>query len=471
MELSHQSHSLWTQWSSEEKEKIFAYAESYKAFLDQGKTERLCVQVILEAARKAGFRPYQEILAEGPKVGDKLLLNHKNKAVVLMVLGEDKLSKGLNIVGSHIDAPRLDLKPHPLHEAGETAYLKTHYYGGVRKYQWATIPLALHGLIYTAEGKEIEFKIGEKKEDPIFYISDLLPHLAKDQNKKPLADGISGEQLEAICGHIPGSDTGKDPIKLAVLESLQADYGLIESDFQLAELQLVPAVKARDVGFDRGLIMAYAQDDRSSAFASMQALFDLEKAPKRTAVGLFVDKEEIGSVGNTGMGATFFEDFLAECLHVLEPEADIALSLRRTMRRSAVLSADVTAAFDPAFPEVSDKTNVCRLGHGVAIKKYGGARGKSGSNDANAEFLQGLRQCFSDANVAWQTGEMGKIDQGGGGTIAFLLADRGCEVVDIGTPLLSMHAPLELASKADLYMTYEACKAFHTWENPIPDFS
>lgn len=470
MDLTYTPSSTWPQFSPVGKDAVFAYAEDYKAFLDQAKTERLGVQTILDHARQAGFLSLHDLLAKGPVAGDKLYLNHKNKAVVLLVLGQDPLSTGLNIVGSHLDAPRLDLKPHPLQEGGETAYFKTHYYGGVRKYQWATIPLALHGLAYTQDSKEITFQIGEDPQDPVFYISDLLPHLAKDQNKKSLAEGLTGEQLEAICGHIPGDTDEKNPIKYAVLSHLHERYGLQEADFHLAELQLVPAGPARDVGFDRGLVMAYAQDDRSSVYASLRAMLDVEK-PKRTAAGLFVDKEEIGSVGNTGMGATFFEDLLTELLAATEPDLDSHLALRRAMRQSVVLSADVTSAFDPAFPDVSDKTNVCRLGHGVAIKKYGGARGKSGSNDANAEFLQGLRQCLSQADVPWQTGEMGKIDQGGGGTIAYLLADRGCEVVDLGTPLLSMHAPQELASKADLYTTYRACAAFHAWEDPMPTFS
>lgn len=470
MDLTYAPSSLWTTWSPEEREAVFTYADDYKAFLDKAKTERLCVQVLMGQAQEAGFLPFDQVLASGPKPGDKIFYNHKNKALILLVLGQDPLSQGLNIVGSHLDAPRLDLKPHPLQEGGETAFLKTHYYGGVRKYQWATIPLALHGIAYTQEGKEVTFRLGEDPADPVFYISDLLPHLAQDQNKKTLAEGLTGEQLEAICGHIPAEDTDKNPIKTAVLDLLHKETGLAEADFHLAELQLVPAIPARDVGFDRGLVMAYGQDDRSSVYASFRALLDLE-TPKRTAVGLFVDKEEIGSVGNTGMGASFFEDFLSECLHATEPDQDTHLALRRTLSRSAVLSADVTSAFDPAFPEVSDKTNVCRLGQGVAIKKYGGARGKSGSNDANAEFLQGLRTCLADAGVLWQTGEMGKIDQGGGGTIAYLLADRGCEVVDIGTPLLSMHAPLELASKADLYMTYKACAAFHAWEDPMLSFA
>lgn len=459
-----ESPSVWATSSNDEKEAIFALGEAYKDFLDQSKTERECTKTIIQTAQKAGFVSLEDVLAgEIPlETGTRIYANHKNKAAVLFVIGSEPITEGLDIVGSHIDTPRLDLKPQPLYEAGELAYFKTHYYGGVKKYQWTCLPLALHGLIYTQDGNEIILNIGEDPGDPVFYISDLLPHLAKDQNEKPLKDAIEGEQLNAIVGHLPEGKAEdediKNPVKQAILKLIYDKHQLKEEDFLLAELELVPSAKAHDVGLDRGLIMAYGHDDRSSAFASLDAILKVRK-PSRTAVALFVDKEEVGSVGNTSMSSSFFENMISELLF-LSGHKNTELQLRRTMAASQVLSADVTAAFDPSWPEVMDQKNTCYLGKGVAIKKYGGARGKSGSNDANAEFLQDMRKLFKDNDVLWQTGELGKVDQGGGGTIAYLLANRNAEVVDCGVPMLSMHAPLELVSKADIYMAMKAFAAF-----------
>lgn len=464
MDLTLQTPSVWTTCSDQEREAIFSLGESYKTFLDQSKTERECAKTILSMAEAADFRPIVDFLGGEEKLlpGTRLMLNHKNKAVLLMVIGEKPLTAGLNIVGSHIDAPRLDLKPRPLYEAGELALLKTHYYGGVKKYQWTCMPLALHGLAYTESGEEVEIHIGDEKDDPVLYITDLLPHLSKDQNDKKMSEGITGEQLNAIIGHIPeksedDAEPIKNPVKQAILKLIHEKYGLKEADFLLAEIELVPAQNAQDVGLDRSLILGHGHDDRSCAYASLAAILET-KIPEHTAVALFVDKEEIGSTGNTSMNARFFENVLAELLSL--EGSDSELLLRRVFAQSRVLSADVCGAFDPSWPEVMDEKNTYFLGKGVALEKYGGARGKSRSNDANAEFLQEIRTLFAQHDIIWQIGELGKIDQGGGGTIAHILAERGAEVVDCGVPMLAMHAPLELISKADLYMTMKAYRAF-----------
>lgn len=461
MDYAYTCPSLWKNLSAEEKDKLFVYGERYKAFLDAGKTERACAAEMVRQAKDAGFVPLEEVLAQGatPQAGTKIVYNHKNKAVVLFVMGKQPLEKGMHIVGSHIDAPRLDLKGHPLYEEGELALLKTHYYGGIKKYQWTCLPLALHGLAYRADGTPVTLRLGDEAGDPVLYITDLLPHLSKRQNEQKLAEAISGEQLNAIIGHIPVDDEDeKEPIKAAVLAALHEKYGLVEEDLLLAELELVPAQNAMDVGLDRSMIAAHGHDDRSCAYASFDALLHLD-TPEMTAVGLFVDKEEIGSVGNTSMSARFFENVLAE-LFALEGK-DSELSVRRALAASYVLSADVTAALDPTFPDVMDKRNTAFLGKGVSLCKFTGSRGKSGSNDANAEFLQALRRAFAEAGVPWQAGELGRVDEGGGGTIAYILAERGAEVVDCGVPMLSMHAPIELVSKADVYFTMKAYKAFY----------
>lgn len=462
MEFEYTCPSLWKGMDDQTREAVFAYGERYKAFLDAGKTERECAATIVEMAHDKGFVGFTEVVKSGkmPAAGTKMLYNHKNKAVVLFVIGERPLEEGMHIVGSHIDAPRLDLKGHPLYEEGELALLKTHYYGGIKKYQWTCMPLALHGLVYTADGTAVNVRFGDEAGDPVLYITDLLPHLGKSQNEKKLAEAITAEQLNAIIGHIPLDDEDcKEPIKAAVLRALHDKYGMVEEDLLLAELELVPAQNAVDVGLDRGLIAAHGHDDRSCTYAALEAMFDTTDIPEHTAVCLFVDKEEIGSVGNTSMSARYFENLLAE-LFALAGKHDTELSVRRALAASQVLSADVTAALDPTFPEVMDRRNTAFLGKGVSLCKFTGARGKSGSNDANAEFLAELRRVFKHHDVPWQAGELGRVDEGGGGTIAYILAERGAEVVDCGVPMLSMHAPVELVSKADIYFTMRAYRAF-----------
>lgn len=459
MNLNYEKKNIWEELSEKEIGEIFEYGERYKNFLNHAKIEREATVTIIEKAKEHGYISLEEALKGKIKKGDKIYLNNKNKSVIMMVVGED-ITEGMNILGSHIDSPRLDLKQNPVYEEGHMAYFKTHYYGGVKKYQWATIPLALHGTAFTKDGKKLDIVIGEKEDDPIFYISDLLIHLSKDQRKKSMDEGITGEQLNVIIGHrsYKDKDDDKSPIKNSILKYLNKEYGLVEEDFLVAELTIVPAGKARDVGFDRSLIASYGHDDKVCAYASLEAMLKVE-SPKRTAVSLFVDKEEIGSVGNASMGANYFHNMVAEILNnQFENYSDVLL--RRAFANSKVLSADVTVAFDPNFAEVTEKNNVALMGHGVAIAKYTGSGGKFGSNDANTEFLQELRTLFNENGVIWQTGELGKIDQGGGGTIAYILAKYGAEVVDIGTAMLSMHAPIELLSKADAYMTSKAYEVF-----------
>ncbi|NLL81621.1 MAG: aminopeptidase [Tissierellia bacterium] len=451
--------SAWEQLKDGEKEKVFSFSEEYKTFLDNGKTERESTEEIIKLAKGKGYISFEDVISKGSfKAGDKIYAENKGKGVVLFVIGEESLERGMKIIGSHLDAPRLDLKAQPLYEDGDLALLKTHYYGGVKKYQWVALPLALHGVIYNKKGEKINIVIGEEDSDPVFYITDLLPHLAKDQMEKKMSEGIIGESLNVLIGSIPYNGEKDDAIKLNVLKLLNEKYGIVEEDFTVAELEIVPAGKARDVGIDRSMIAGHGHDDRVCAFASLKAVLEVEN-PKKTVVGLFVDKEEVGSQGNTGMESMFFENIIAELLYLEGVTSH--LGVRRAMANSRVLSADVTAGFDPNFPDVSDKRNTPYIGKGVTLTKYTGSRGKSGSNDANAEFLSEIRNIFNEAHVAWQVGELGKVDQGGGGTIAYILANKGAEVVDCGTPMLSMHAPIELVSKIDLYNTYKAYKAFY----------
>ncbi len=460
MDYEYKVPSLWTTLTDDEREALFAYGERYKDFLDKGKTERECAEEIVTRAKAAGFVDLNAILEAGttPQPGTKIVYNHKNKAAVLFIMGKKPLSKGMHIIGSHIDAPRLDLKGHPLYEDGELALLKTHYYGGIKKYQWTCLPLALHGVVSLRDGSMVKVRLGDENGDGVLYITDLLPHLGKKLGEKPLSEAITGEALNAIIGHIPCQDEDeKSPIKAQILRALHDKYGMEEADFLTAELELVPAQNATDVGLDRSMIAAHGHDDRSCAFATLDAMLSMD-TPEMTAVGLFVDKEEIGSVGNTSMSARYFENILAE-LFALEG-GDSELMVRRAIAASSVLSGDVTAALDPTYPEVMDKLNTAMLGKGVSVCKFTGARGKSGSNDANAEFLNDLRQAWAKKSIPWQAGELGRVDEGGGGTIAYILAERGAEVVDCGVPMLSMHAPIELVSKADVYFTMKAYKAF-----------
>lgn len=456
MELENKS--VWKSLTPEQHKEVFEYSDRYKNFLDRAKTEREATKFIIEEAKKRGYISLEEAINGNIQAGDKIYLNNHNKSCVLFVIGKEDLENGMNIVGSHIDCPRLDLKQRPLYEDSDLALFKTHYYGGVKKYQWPTIPLALHGIIITQDGEKKEIAIGEKADDPVFFINDLLPHLSQNQNTKKLSEGIEGEQLNVVVGHSTyGSEEEKNPIKKLILEYLNKEFGMVEEDFIVSELEIVPASPARDVGFDRSLVAAHGHDDRVCSYANLEAVFEVEN-PNKTVAALFADKEEIGSVGNTGMHGRFFENAVAEIINVMGDYND--LKLRRALANSKVLSADVTAAIDPAFKEVMDEKNASKLGYGITMSKYTGSRGKGGSNDANAEFLHEIRKVFNENGIIWQTGELGKVDQGGGGTIAYILAESGAQVVDMGTGMLSMHAPIELVSKADAYMTYKAYAAF-----------
>lgn len=456
MSLRNEYKNAWEMISGSEKEEVMNYCEGYKKFLDKGKTERACTSFVLQEARKNGFVPFDE--AAGIKPGDKIYFENKGKGAALFVIGSEPLEKGMNIVGAHIDAPRLDLKPMPLYEDSDVALFKTHYYGGVKKYQWTCLPLSLHGVVVMADESKVDIAIGEDESDPVFYISDLLIHLSKDQLSKKASEVITGEGLNVLAGSIPIKDENdKSSVKLNVLRLLNEKYGITEEDFVSAEIQVVPAGRARDVGFDRSMISAYGHDDRVCAYAALSAIMKME-SPEKTAVALFVDKEEIGSVGNTGMESRFFENAVAELICL---EGDYSeIKLKRAFARSKAISADVTAGFDPNFPEVMDKMNSAYIGRGLVISKYTGSRGKSGCNDANAEFVALLRRIFNENSVVWQTGELGKVDQGGGGTIAYILANYGAEVVDCGVALFGMHAPYELASKVDAYMASKGYEVF-----------
>ena len=443
---------VWQRMNEEERKATMAYGEDYKEFLDIARTERLAVTEIVKQAEAAGFIPLYD--CKELKAGDKVYWNQKGKAVVMAVIGEKPVHDGIKIVGSHLDTPRLDLKGNPVRESDGIVYFRTHYYGGIKKYQWTCVPLALIGVIYTKSGKKVEINIGMKDEDPIFYISDLLIHMAQDQMKKTLAQGITGEQLQAICAtHSEENMQAKE----VLLKFFKDTYDIEEEDFATAELELVPAMKSRDVGFDRSLIASYGQDDRVCSYANLRAILEA-KPGMYTQAALLTDKEEIGSYGNTGMESSYFVKVIMKMLD-LQGHTSL-LDFYEAMENSEMLSADVNSCLDPMFPEVTEKDNSSLLGHGIALTKYTGSRGKSGSNDANAEFMNKVRNIFNKAGVAWQIGELGKVDQGGGGTIAFMMANWGCEVVDCGTSMLSMHSPYDLLSKADAYQTFLAYKAF-----------
>lgn len=454
------SHSFDNVWEkSGQTEAIHSFSVGYRSFLDNGKTERESAREIRRMAEAAGYVAIDSLLKAGKPLqpGQGVFAVNRDKSVILIKGGRKGLAEGLRILGAHIDSPRLDLKPFPLYEDGGLGLLKTHYYGGIRKYQWVSLPLALHGVVCLKSGETVNVTIGEAEGDPIFMISDLLPHLAKDQNEKKLGEGLTGEGLNVIFGSIPGN-YDKEPVKAQLLALLHQQYGITEADFTSAELEIVPAGKARDAGLDRSMTAAHGQDDRVCAYAALQALL-LSETGDYAQVGMFMDKEEVGSMGNTGSESDYFEYILSELL-ALENEVNIDLVLRRSLMRSRMLSADVTAAYDPNYPEVYDKRNTPMLGHGVVLMKYSGSRGKGGCSDANAEFMAIVRRIFDDNHVHWQVGELGKVDQGGGGTIAYILANRGVDVVDCGAAVLSMHGPWEITSKADLYMTYMGYKAF-----------
>ena len=435
-----------------EMEALEAYCKDYRKFLDNGKTERNCVDYTIALAEAKGFVPYVPGMTLEP--GKKVYVNNRGKAIMLAVIGTKPLREGIHIEVAHTDSPRLDLKPNPLYEDSELAYFKTHHYGGVRKYQWVTIPLELHGVVVKADGSEVKICIGRDEDDPQFVINDLLPHLGREQGKKPLNEAIPSESLNILIGSRPLKDEeGSDRVKLAVLSLLNEKYGITEEDFISAELEAVPAMNAKDLGFDRSLIGAYGHDDRVCAYAELAALLELD-IPQKTAVCLFADKEEIGSYGVTGMQSNAFDWFIEQmCMSQ-------GTDLRTCFANSFCLSADVCAGYDPNFSEVYDRRNSAYLNHGIGLCKYTGAGGKSGASDASAEVVGYIRKLLNDNDVLWQMCEMGKTDAGGGGTVAIYMANRNIDVIDAGVPVLSMHAPYETVSKLDCYMTYKAMTAF-----------
>ena len=447
---------VWSEANQKKVKAIDNFAKEYRDFLDNGKTERECTDLIVNEIEKAGFVELKKLIDSNKKLkaGDKVYAVNMNKAVIMFNIGKQPLENGMNILGAHIDSPRLDLKGNPLYEDTEIAYLDTHYYGGVKKYQWVTLPLALHGVVVKKDLTTVEINIGEDEDDPVFFISDLLIHLAGEQMDKKASKVIEGDQLDVIVGSMPLSqnkdakDKEKEAVKANILKLLKDNYDIEEDDFKSAEIEVVPAGRSRDVGFDRSLILGYGHDDRVCAFPSYKALIEAGNCDKTTCC-ILVDKEEIGSVGATGMRSRFFENVVAEIINLCGQYSDLAL--RRCLANSNMLSSDVNAAFDPTFASSFDKKNATKLGHGIVLEKYTGARGKSGSNDANAEYLAKLRSVFEADKVTYQTGELGKVDVGGGGTIAYILALYGMNVTDCGVPVLNMHAPWECISKADLY--------------------
>jgi len=440
------------------KAEAFEYCAGYAEYLDKGKTEREAACISREMAERAGFVPLNS--KDSLNAGDKVYMMNREKAIALAVIGKDGVEHGVNLVGAHIDSPRIDLKQRTLFEDESMAWLKTQYYGGIKKYQWLALPLAMHGVVMRADGTVVEVCVGEDAQDPVFTITDLLPHLAQDQMQTELSKAFKADNFHVLCGSLPmGDDDIKEKVKFHILCLLNEKYGITEEDFVSADIELVPAHKARDVGFDRGIIGAYGQDDRVCAYAALKSILELDGIPQKTAVCMLVDKEEVGSMGNTGMRSRFFELMLCEMAAKLGIAAD-ALALNRILSASKCLSADVGAAYDPQFSEVHDRRNSAFAGCGVLMSKYTGGRGKSDSSEASAEFVAYIRKVLNDAGVLWQTGELGKVDVGGGGTIAQYVANLGLEVLDLGTPLLCMHSPFELANKMDVYMTYKAYKAF-----------
>lgn len=450
----------WTLYNKNDHETVNAISKRYIQFLSQGKTERECVTLAIAMAEKNGYINLKTAISENRKVqpGDRLYMDWMGKALMLFIVGETPMAKGMNIIGAHIDSPRIDVKQNPLYEDGDLAYLDTHYYGGIKKYQWVTLPLALHGVVVRKDGTVVDVCIGEDADDPVFCISDLLIHLAGEQMGKKAAEVITGEQLDLIIGSMPITEEDKSSVKANVLKLLKEKYDIEEADFVSAELEIVPAGPAREMGFDRSMILGYGHDDRVCAYAQLEAMFDVKGVPGKTCACILSDKEEIGSVGATGMQAKYFENAVAELMALKGEYSELAL--RRCLSSSKMLSCDVSASFDPAFAGMFEKKNAAFIGHGVCFNKFTGARGKSGSNDANAEFIAELRAIMEKGEVNFQTAELGKVDVGGGGTIAYICALYGMNVIDSGVAVLNMHAPWEIISKADLY---EACKAYHAF--------
>lgn len=451
----------WKKYQDEDKRKeVYDFAEGYRIFLSENKTERECAAFFVEEVKRAGFENLDDVIAAGKtlKAGDKVYAMNKKKMVAAFVIGKRPVSEGMRILGAHIDSPRLDLKQNPLYEDTDMALLDTHYYGGVKKYQWVTLPLALHGVIAKKDGSVINVCVGEKEDDPVFGVSDLLIHLSSEQLDKKASKVIEGEDLNVLVGSIPlESEDEKECVKANVLRILCEQYDVEEEDFLSAEIEVVPAGKARDYGFDRSMIMGYGHDDRVCAYPSLAAIAEVSDV-EYTSVCLLVDKEEIGSVGATGMESRFFENTVAEVM-ALTGETSTLL-LRRALRNSKALSSDVSAAYDPNYPSVMEKKNAAYFGRGIVFNKYTGARGKSGSNDASAEYVAEMRKVMDDADVCFQTAELGKVDAGGGGTIAYILGNLDMQVIDSGVAVLNMHAPWEIISKVDLYEAYKGYVAF-----------
>lgn len=438
--------------SQEETDKADAFCEEYKSFLNKAKTEREAVVYVLEKAKKNGFVEFNR--AKKYNAGDKVYYNNRGKSIILAVIGKKGLENGARLSAAHIDSPRLDMKQNPLYEDTEIAYFKTHYYGGVKKYQWTAIPLSLHGVVVKRDGTKAYVNVGEDDNDPKFVVTDLLPHLAAEQMKRTLADGIRGEELNILIGSRPfKDDEASEKVKLNIMNILFEKYGIIESDFLSAELEAVPAFKSCDIGFDRSMIGSYGHDDRVCAYPAAEAVFNIEN-PEYTAITVLTDKEEIGSDGNTGLNSSYFKYFVADLANTQ------GVNYHTVLSNTHCLSADVNAAFDPTFPDVSEKRNASYINKGVVITKYTGSRGKAGTSDASAEYMGKIRSMLDGADVVWQSGELGKVDAGGGGTVAMYLAALDIDVVDLGVPVLSMHAPFEVVSKLDVYMSYRAFKTF-----------
>ena len=450
--LLYQPKNGWERIGAEQEEAVEDYCRGYKSFLDTGKTERECVAEGIQLAQSCGFRPYTRGMEL--KSGDKVYCNNRDKMLMLAVIGREKLDRGAQITATHIDSPRLDLKPNPLYEEAELAYFKTHYYGGIRKYQWVAIPLELRGVVSMADGRTVQVAIGEG-EEPKLVINDLLPHLGGEQNKKTLAEGIGGEQLNLLLGSRPLPGAESEGVKLAVMKRLYEKYGITEEDFISAELEAVPAGKATDIGLDGSMIGAYGHDDRVCGYAALKALLDLGEVPNKTAVCVLADKEEVGSNGVSGMQTAAFDTFMEDLCQ------GQGVEVRACLENSFCLSADVTAAYDPNFGEVFEKRNAARINYGIGLCKYTGARGKSGASDASAEVVAYARRILDGAGVIWQMAELGKVDAGGGGTVALFMANRNIDTLDAGVPVLSMHAPFETVSKLDCYMTYRAMLAVY----------
>jgi len=455
--LFNKKKSGWETASEEDKKLIFKFSDEYIWFLNRSKTEREFVDTAKEILDKNGFKDINTV--DSVKPGDRVYLNNRGKSMYIAVIGDKKLEEGLNLVGAHIDSPRLDLKPNPLYEDTEFAYFNTHYYGGIKKYQWTAIPLSIHGVIVKANGEKITVNIGEDEEDPIFTITDLLPHLAKDQLQKKLNDGIEGEDLNLLIGNMPyaASDV-KDRVKLNVLKILNDKYGITEADFLSSELELVPAFNAKSLGFDKSMVAGYGHDDKVCAYAGLRAILEAERIGK-TAICILSDKEEVGSMGNTGMESQTFDYFVSELLN--KSGENRPNLLNKVFCNSSMLSADVGVIYDPIYGSVSDRTNCAYSAYGISFDKYTGSRGKAGGSDANAEFIAKLRGILEKNGIQYQISELGRVDVGGGGTIAYILANKGVEVIDCGVPVLSMHSPYEVASKYDIYSAYRTYKVFY----------